>query len=259
MAYYTPEIATIRTTRELVPEGGRSVHPGTLVEASDGKVGELSELLTDPDTGQITHLVLREGHLWGNKQVLLPMSMVEATTPEGAIRLRADKKTISALLAMPARRYYGVADANLLVWTFDQVEPAREGMQSLKHLSHQERGAVLASALLVKDAEGRTSMEEMGDVDKKHGALFGAVTGGLLGLVGGPAGFAVGAAAGAVAGRATARRIDLGFPEEFLKVAADRLESGRAAVLVLVEKKGRGQAFGSVGRQWRHLSANAGN
>jgi uncharacterized membrane protein len=251
MAYYTPDIATIPVIHELVPEGGLSVHPGSPVEASDGKVGELSELLTDPETGQITHLVLQEGHLWGNKKVLLPVSMVEATTPEGAIRLRADKKTISALLAMPARRYYGVADANLMVWTFDQVEPAKEGMQTLKHLSQQERDAVLAAALLVKDAEGKTSMEEMGDVDKRHGALFGAVTGGLLGLVGGPVGLAVGAAAGAVTGRATARRIDLGFPEEFLKEAADRLEAGRSAILALAEK-------GNVDKLSAALASSAG-
>ena len=234
--YYYSDIEMIPVTHELVPEGGRSVHPGAPVEASDGWVGELSELLTDPETGKITHLVLREGHLWGDKKVLLPLSMVEATTPEGTIRLRTDKKTISSLLAIPARRHYGVADANLLVWTFDQVAPAKEGMRSLKRLSKQEQGAVLAAALLVKDAEGRTSMEEMGDVDKKHGALFGALTGGLLGLVGGPAGLAVAAAAGAVAGRAAAKRIDLGFPEEFLKGAANKLESGRSAILALVEK-----------------------
>jgi uncharacterized membrane protein len=128
-----------------------------------------------------------------------------------------------------------VADVSLLVWTFDQVAPAKEGMHSLKRLS-KHQPAVLAAALLVKDAEGRISVEEMGDVDKKHGALFGALTGGLLGLVGGPAGLAVAAAAGAVAGRAVARRIDLGFPEEFLKAAAAKLESGKSAVLALVDK-----------------------
>ena len=233
---YYAQTEMIPVATELVPEGGRSVHPGTPVDASDGYIGELSELLTDPETGQITHLVLREGHRWGKKKVLIPISMVEAATPEGTIRLHADKKAISRLLAMPARRFYGVTDVSLLLWTFDRVDAAKEGMQSLKHHSHQEHGAVLAAARLVKDAEGRTSVQEMGDVDKKHGALFGAVTGGLLGLVGGPAGLVVGATAGAVTGRAAARRIDLGFPEEFLKDVADRLESGRSGILALVEK-----------------------
>lgn len=244
MAYYSPEYGmayfpgfeTIPVIHELVPEGGHSVYPGTLVEASDGRFGELSELLTDPETGKITHLVLREGHLWGDKKMLLPIAMVEGRTPEGAIRLRADKKAISALLAIPARRRFGVAGVNLLVWTFDQVETAKEGMKSLKRLAKGERGAVLAGALLVKDAEGQVRVEEMGDVDKKHGALFGTVAGGLLGLVGGPAGVALGAAAGALTGRATAKRIDQGFPDEFLKKATERLESGRSAVLALVEK-----------------------
>jgi uncharacterized membrane protein len=236
MPYYYPGLETIPVTQELVPEGGRAVHPGTPVEASDGRVGELSELLTDPETGQITHLVLREGHLWGKKKVLLPISMVEGRTPEGAIRLHAGKKAISALLAIPARRHYGVADVSLLMWTFEQVELAKQGIRALNRLPQPERDALLAAALLVKDAEGKITMEELGDVDKKHGALFGAVAGGLLSLVGGPVGPAVGAAAGALAGRATAKRIDLGFPDEFLKTAADRLESGRSAILALVER-----------------------
>ncbi len=236
--YYYAEMETIPVVQELVPEGGRSVHPGDPVEASDGRVGELSELVTDPETGRITHLVLREGHLWGNKKVLLPASMIESRTPEGAIRLHADKKAIAALLAMPARQYYGVTDTSLLIWTFDQVEPAKAGMRTLKHLSKQQRAALLAAALLVKDAEGKATMEEMGDVDKKHGALFGAVTGGLLGLVGGPLGLAVGAAAGAATGRAAARRIDQGFPEEFLKATTTRLEAGRSAILALAQKGG---------------------
>ena len=106
----------------------------------------------------------------------------------------------------------------------------------MKHLSQRERGSVLAAALLEKDAEGRIRLAEIGDVDKKHGTLFGAVAGGVLGLVGGPVGIALGAAAGAVTGRASAKRIDLGFPEEFLRGAAERLELGRSAILALVEK-----------------------
>jgi uncharacterized membrane protein len=234
--YYYADTEVVPITYELIPEGGRSVHPGTPVLASDGHVGDLDELVTDPETGRITHLVLREGHIWGKKKVLLPISMVEEATPEGTIRLHADKKAISALLAMPARQFYGVTDINLLVWTYDQADASKGAMKSVKHLSRQERGAILAAARLVKDAEGKTSMEEMGDVDKKHGALFGAVTGGLLALVGGPAGLAIGAAAGAVAGRAGAKWIDQGFPQEFLNGVAARLEAGKSAILALVEK-----------------------
>ena len=42
--------------------------------------------------------------------------------------------------------------------------------------------------------------KETGDVDARHGTLFGAVTGGLIGLLGGPAGVILGAAAGAATG-----------------------------------------------------------
>jgi hypothetical protein len=39
------------------------------VEATDGHVGNIAEFLIDPRTDAITHLVLREGHLWGRKYV----------------------------------------------------------------------------------------------------------------------------------------------------------------------------------------------
>ena len=52
---------------ERVPPGELGVHRGTRVEATDGQVGWVDEFLLDPVSRQITHLIMREKHLWGKK------------------------------------------------------------------------------------------------------------------------------------------------------------------------------------------------
>jgi hypothetical protein len=52
---------------ERVPPGELAVHRGTRVEALDGHVGGVGELLIDPASGDVTHFIMREGHLWGQK------------------------------------------------------------------------------------------------------------------------------------------------------------------------------------------------
>ena len=44
-------------------------HSGMHVEASDGKVGRLDALVLDPKNGDVTHILIREGHLWDKKDV----------------------------------------------------------------------------------------------------------------------------------------------------------------------------------------------
>jgi len=90
---------------------------------------------------------------------------------------------------------------------------------------------------LVKESDGKASIRETHDVDKQRGTVFGAITGGLVGLLGGPAGVVIGAAAGAATGRAAARRIDLGFPDEYLQKLQDGLQPGSSALVVLLEKE----------------------
>ena len=93
------------------------------------------------------------------------------------------------------------------------------------------------AAVLVKESDGKTSIRETHDVDKGQGTIFGAITGGLVGLLGGPVGVIVGAAAGAATGGAAARRIDLGFPDEYLQKLQKELQPGSSALVVLLEKE----------------------
>jgi hypothetical protein len=57
----------------------------------------------DPKNGEITHLLMREGHLWGVKDVTVPISAVD-TTDGKTIYLKLDKKAVKALPTAPVKR-----------------------------------------------------------------------------------------------------------------------------------------------------------
>ena len=62
---------------EAIPESELAVRHGIPVEATDGKVGELDGFAIEPETRRITHLVLREGHLFSKKDVEIPISEID--------------------------------------------------------------------------------------------------------------------------------------------------------------------------------------
>jgi len=86
-----------------IPPGELAVRRGTRVEATDGEVGQVDEFVIDPENGHITHLVLREGHLWGQKEVLIPLSAIGEVHAD-AVTLKLDKRQIEALPTFPVRR-----------------------------------------------------------------------------------------------------------------------------------------------------------
>jgi sporulation protein YlmC with PRC-barrel domain len=106
--YYFPYIITDTKVIESVstqqiPLGELAIHRGTQVEASDGYVGKVDEFVVDAKTSQITHLVMREGHLWGKKDVILPVSAISKSSGE-IVYLKLDKHQIESLPTFPLRR-----------------------------------------------------------------------------------------------------------------------------------------------------------
>lgn len=96
-AYAEREILPVR--RKVVPDGELAVRRGARVEATDGRVGRVDEFLVDPESERITHLVLREGHLWGEKEVSIPVSEIERME-EDVVHLKIGKRNIEALPAV---------------------------------------------------------------------------------------------------------------------------------------------------------------
>jgi sporulation protein YlmC with PRC-barrel domain len=86
--------------REAIPPGEVAVRRGARVEATDGHVGHLDEFLVDPATERVTHLVLREGHLWGQRDVTIPVSEIDRLE-ENTVHLKLDKEKIEGLAGVP--------------------------------------------------------------------------------------------------------------------------------------------------------------
>ena len=97
----TKVIESVNT--QQIPLGELALHRGTRVEASDGDVGKVDEFVVDAKTSHITHLVMREGHLWGKKDVILPVSAISKSSAE-IVYLNLDKHQIEALPTFPLQR-----------------------------------------------------------------------------------------------------------------------------------------------------------
>lgn len=74
-----PDVANASgiVTRDTLPPGEVGVRRGEHVHASDGEIGKVEGLVVEPAHGHVTHVLLQEGHLWGRKQVAIPIGAVE--------------------------------------------------------------------------------------------------------------------------------------------------------------------------------------
>lgn len=81
--------------RDTIPMGEIEIRRGESVHATDGDIGKVQGLVIDTDSRHITHVLLQEGHLWGRKEVAIPVSAV-ASTSEG-IQLTISKQEVQDL------------------------------------------------------------------------------------------------------------------------------------------------------------------
>jgi len=104
MPYVTSEIRVpVLAEHQQIPPGELAIHRGTRVEATDGYVGRVDEFVVNPENGHITYLVMREGHLWGKKDVVVPLSAL-GETREDTVFLNLDKHQIESLPTFSVRR-----------------------------------------------------------------------------------------------------------------------------------------------------------
>jgi sporulation protein YlmC with PRC-barrel domain len=89
------EIAPQAVTSDAVPLGEVEVRRGQPVQATDGDIGHVQGLVIDPASRHVTHVLLQEGHLWGRKEVAIPISAV-ASTGDG-IQLKITKQDVQDL------------------------------------------------------------------------------------------------------------------------------------------------------------------
>ncbi len=80
---------------DKVPLGEVAVRRGDQVHATDGDIGRVQGLVIDPGDHHVTHVLLQEGHLWGRKEVAIPISAV--TRVDEGIQLRITRKEVEHL------------------------------------------------------------------------------------------------------------------------------------------------------------------
>ncbi len=86
-----PEQETI----DVVPPGEVEERRGDHVHATDGDIGQVRALRIDPDSRQVTHVLLREGHLWDRKDVAIPFDKVAGF--DDGIRLSITRQQVRDL------------------------------------------------------------------------------------------------------------------------------------------------------------------
>ena len=89
----TPAVVTV--VEDIVPLGETEIAHGESVHALDGEIGRVQGFMVDPGNRRVTHVLLREGHLWGRKEVAIPVSAVKKV--ENGIWLKLTKKQVEDL------------------------------------------------------------------------------------------------------------------------------------------------------------------
>jgi len=89
-------------TYDTVPEGEVDVRRGEPVYATDGAIGRVHGLVIDKGSRRVSHVLLAEGHLWGRKEVAIPISAV--LDVRDGIKLQISKKDVAGLPSVAIER-----------------------------------------------------------------------------------------------------------------------------------------------------------
>ena len=94
----------IAVKHENTPSGELAIHRGAQVEATDGLLGQVDELLVNSNNMQVTHLILRERHVLTHREVAIPVSQIDHVN-EDRVYLKLDKKSVEELPTVPVQRW----------------------------------------------------------------------------------------------------------------------------------------------------------
>jgi sporulation protein YlmC with PRC-barrel domain len=92
-------------TYDSLPKGEVQIRRGDHVYATDGEIGMVEGLVIDPADHQVTHVLLQEGHLWGRKEVAIPIGAV--TGMETGVQLKSTKQEVGDLPPVEIDRLRG--------------------------------------------------------------------------------------------------------------------------------------------------------
>ena len=100
---FPEEMAFISVEHQNIPQGEQVLQRGALVEATDGTIGEVQELLINPKDMQITHLVLLDQQFLKKREITIPVSLIDHVDTD-TIYLKVDRQSIEELPTTPIQR-----------------------------------------------------------------------------------------------------------------------------------------------------------
>ena len=144
---------------------------------------------------------------------------------------------------------FGPHPETLFGLQFESVSRAQQFMLALAELRQNKKLQLIDAVMVVKDRNDHVRVRETIDPQPGRTALSGAMWTGLLGLiVGGPVGWIAGIGLGAGVGAATAKVIDLGIPDDWVKWFKLAVQPGTATVVVLANDIDQAALRAEVGR-----------
>jgi sporulation protein YlmC with PRC-barrel domain len=91
-------------TYDRIPKREVEIRRASSVQSADGhELGHVDGFVVEPDD-QITHLVLERGHLWGRREVAIPIGAV-ATVETDSVTLNVTRDEVGALPEVPVQRW----------------------------------------------------------------------------------------------------------------------------------------------------------
>jgi hypothetical protein len=88
---------------DRVPVGDVEIRRGDPLHARDGWIGAVQGLVVDRTDRHVTHVLLQAGHLWGRKQIAIPIGV--ANRAAGELRVDLTKDEVEALPAVALRSH----------------------------------------------------------------------------------------------------------------------------------------------------------
>jgi uncharacterized membrane protein len=125
-------------------------------------------------------------------------------------------------------------NGTLVAALYQSEDRAMVVLDMIRRMSQEETIKIVDAAALVKDLNGKIHVHESKELTVKKGARRGAVVAGVVGAIFPPAFIAsaiVGGGVGAVIGKLR----DSGIQNDTIKELSNQIETGKAAVVVLVE------------------------
>jgi sporulation protein YlmC with PRC-barrel domain len=104
--YATPLDGWALAEHERIPKGEISIRRGDEVVSSDGtRLGHVDEFLVDPADGHITHVVLRQGHVFRHDEDIVIPVRSATRFDEGRVVLDIDVADVDELPKIPVQRH----------------------------------------------------------------------------------------------------------------------------------------------------------